>query len=75
MESRNNIYIKQIEYLRENRPSQRQLKITLSDKTIIRAEKCHESWEQWGGTTDALYLTMPIVEKHNEWLHGGERPE
>jgi hypothetical protein len=67
-------YIKSIAYLHENRPSQRQLKITLSNGTIVRAEACYESWEQWGTTTDELFITMPIVEKHNGWLHGGNRP-
>jgi hypothetical protein len=67
-------YVKKIEYLYENQKSRRQLKITLSNKRTIRAESCHESWEQWGGSTDDLYISMPTVEQHNDWLHGGERP-
>lgn len=66
--------IKKIEYLNENRPSRRQLKITLSNKRVIRAESCYESWEQWGGTQEELYITMPTVERHNGWLHGRRRP-
>jgi len=66
--------VKKIEYLGENKPSKRALKITLSNGTKIRAEKCYESWEQWGGTQSELYISMPIVEAHNDWLHGGERP-
>jgi hypothetical protein len=66
--------VKKIEYLSENRKSKRALKITLSNKTVIRAMSCHESWEQWGGTTEELYITMPIVELHNDWLHGGSKP-
>lgn len=69
-----NLYIKSIRYLYENKPSKRQLKIILSNRRVIRAEACHESWEQWGGTTEELYVTMPVVENHNDWLHGGERP-
>lgn len=67
-------YIKKIEYLYENQKSRRQLKITLNNKTVIWAESCCGSWEQWGGSVDELYITVPVVEKHNEWLHGGERP-
>lgn len=67
-------HIKSIQYLYENQKSRRQLKITLSNKTIVRAESCSESWEQWGGTVDELYITMPVVQSHNSWLHGGERP-
>jgi len=66
--------IKSISYLNENRPSKRQLKIKLTNGTTIRAESCHESWQQWGGTTEELYVTMPVVESHNKWLHGGNRP-
>jgi len=67
--------VKKIEYLHENQKSRRELKITLSNKIVIRAAKCHESWEQWGGTTPELFITMPIVERHNEWLHGGSKPD
>ena len=66
--------IRSITYLYERQPSRRQLKIKLSNGTTIRAESCHESWEQWGGTVEELYVTMPTVEAHNDWLHGGERP-
>ena len=62
--------VKKIQYLHRNQPSRRQLKLTLSNGTVIRAEACHESWEQWGGTNEELYVTMPIVERHNAWLHG-----
>jgi hypothetical protein len=69
------IRIKKIEYLYANQKSRRQLKITLTNRTVIRAERCHESWEQWGGTHDELCVTMPIVERHNDWLHGGPLPD
>ena len=68
------IYIKKIEYPYEKQKSHRQLKMTLSNKTVVRAVACYESWEQWGGTEEELYITMPTVEKHNGWLHGGGRP-
>jgi len=52
----------------------RQLVITLNTGAEITAEACHESWEQWGGTVDELYVTQPVVEYHNNWLHGGPTP-
>ena len=67
-------YIKSIQYLHERRPNARQLKIILSNGTTVRAEACWESWEQWGGTREELCITLPLVEQHNEWLHGGDRP-
>lgn len=66
--------IKSITYLYENQPARRELKIKLSNGTIIKALSCYASWEQWGGTDEELYITMPTVERHNDWLHGGERP-
>jgi len=69
-----NTYIKSVRYLYENVPSRRQLKIKLSSGSTVTAESCYESWQQWGGTRDELYITLPIVDAHNEWLHGGERP-
>ena len=68
------IYIKSISYLYENRKDKRELKITLSNKTVVRASACYKSWRQCGGTNEELSLTVPIVDQHNEWLHGGERP-
>jgi hypothetical protein len=66
--------VKKIEYLNGHQRSRRKLKITLDNGRIIYAESCHESWEQWGGTTEELYVTLPIVEAHNAWLHGGAKP-
>jgi len=68
------IYIKSIKYIGENRKNSRKLKIKLSTGSTVTAESCYEGWQQYGGGEKELYVTMPIVEKHNEWLHGGERP-
>ncbi len=68
------VFIRSVEYLHESKPSKRQLKITLSNGTVVRAEACYESWQQWDGTESELRITMPIVEDHNDWLHGGDRP-
>ena len=70
----NEATIKSITYLGQNRPSIRKLKIELSNGRTIKAQKCHESWEHWGGSQDELRLTMPTVEANNEWLHGGAEP-
>ena len=67
--------IAKVQHLNEEDKDNRQLKLTLSNGRVITAEACHESWEQWGGTLAELYVTMPVVEAHNEWLHGADRPE
>ena len=66
-------YIKSFSYLYENVPSRRKLIFTLSNGIKIYAVLCYESWQQWGCNTKELCLTMPLVEQHNEWLHGGLR--
>jgi hypothetical protein len=68
----NNIKIKKIELLYQNQVSRRKIKVTLTNGTIIYIEKCYESWQQYGGTTDELRLTVPIADAFNDWLHGGE---
>lgn len=62
--------IKKIELLWQNVKSRRQVKVTLTNGHVIRIDRCHESWEQYGGTTEELWLTMPIAKKYNAWLHG-----
>ena len=62
--------IRKIELLYVNQPNRRKVKVTLTNGTRIYIESCYESWQQYGGTTEELYLTMPIAEKYNEWLHG-----
>lgn len=64
--------IKKVELLYQNVISRRQVKVTLTNGTIIRIDPCYESWEQYGGTTDELWLTVPIAEKYNNWLHGND---
>lgn len=62
--------IKSTHFLNENNVEKRKIKVTLTNGTKITIEACHESWEQWGGTEEELWLTVPIAEKHNNWLHG-----
>ena len=65
-----NVRIKKIQHLWKNNVSRRQLKVTLTNGTIIRADACYESYEQYGGTYDELRITSDIVERNNAWLHG-----
>lgn len=62
--------VRKIELLYVNQPNRRKVKVTLTNGTRIYIESCYESWQQYGGTTEELYLTMPIAEKYNGWLHG-----
>ena len=66
--------IRRIELLYNNRPKQRKVKVTLTNGTRIYIERCYESWQQYGGTRSELYLTMPLAEKYNAWLHGEPEP-
>ena len=64
------VKIRKVEFLYVNQPKRRKIKVTLTNKTKIYIESCYESWQQYGGTTDELYITMPIAERYNGWLHG-----
>ena len=67
-------YVRSIRFLEDNGRSDRKIKVKLSSGSTVTIEKCYESWEQYGGTEDELYVTMPIAEEYNGWLHGEERP-
>ena len=62
--------ISKVEFLFVNQPKRRKIKVRLNNGTIIYIESCYESWQQYGGTQTELYLTMPIAERYNDWLHG-----
>lgn len=64
--------VKKVEFLYQNQPSRRKIKVTMTSGNTIYIEPCHESWEQYGGEQDELWETMPIAVRHNGWLHGGE---
>ena len=64
------IKVSKVEFLFVNQISRRKIKVTLTNRTTIYIEPCYESWQQYGGTTEELYITMPIAEKYNGWLHG-----
>ena len=64
--------IKKIELIGQNRPKTRKVKVTLTNGTKITIVPCCESWEQYGGTTDELRVTVPVADKYNAWLHGAE---
>ena len=68
----NALKIKKIELVGENRPKNRKVKVTLTNGTKITIVPCHESWEQFGGTTEELRVTVPVADKYNAWLHGVE---
>ena len=65
------IKISRVELLYWSQPGRRKIKVRLNNGTRIYIERCHESWEQYGGTTKELFVTMPIAEKYNGWLHEG----
>jgi len=61
--------IKKIEFLYQNQVKRRAIKVTLSNKHKVYIYPCHESWEQVGPYDDK-FVTLPIAEKYNKWLHG-----
>lgn len=65
-----NIAIRRIEFLYVNQLKRRKIKVALTNGTIIYIQPCHDSYEQYGGTSDELRLTVSIAERFNSWLHG-----
>lgn len=65
------IKVRKVELLYVNQPARRKVKVTLTNGTRIYIERCYEGWQQYGGTTEELFVSMPYVEKYNEWLHEG----
>ena len=69
------IKVKKIEFLYVNQPKRRKIKVKLNTGSVVYIEPLYESWQQYGGYEDELYVTMPIAEKYNDWLHGfGDLP-
>lgn len=50
------VKVSKVEFLYVNQPKRRKIKVTLTNKTKIYIESCYESWQQYGGTTDELYI-------------------
>lgn len=61
--------IKDITLLNEGDHENREVLVTLDNGTEVHITACHASWQQWGGTTDELYVTMPVANRLNGWLH------
>ena len=64
--------VTEIKLLNANDVENRQVEVTLSNGTVIKIEKCYESWQQQGGTIEELGMTVDIAERYNNWLHGIE---
>lgn len=64
--------VTEIKLLNANDVENRQVEVTLSNGTVIKIERCYESWQQYGGTVEELGLTVDIAERCNNWLHGIE---
>lgn len=66
----NNIEIVDIDFLNEDDIPNREIIVTLSNDSEVHICACYESFQQWNGTIDELYITLPVAEGNNEWLHG-----
>lgn len=65
-----------VEFVNTDSIKDRECNCTLNNGTKVHISSCYESWEQWGGTRNELYVTMPIAERINDWLHGvGDEPD
>lgn len=49
---------------------EREAVVSLSTGSEVHICVCYESWQQYGGTTPELRVTMPFADMLNDWLHG-----
>ena len=76
------IKIVNVDYIDNENPELRVVKVELSNGTKIHIESCYESYQQWvesGPTCDEnwksiLWHTTEFAENINDWLHGGAKP-
>ncbi len=59
--------IKSIKFFGENNPKNRKIKVKLSSGATITIEPLYESWQQFGGTKDELWITVKTAEKYNHF--------
>lgn len=65
------IKISKVELQYYSQPKRRRIKVHLSNGTKVYIERSWEAWEQYGGTTQELFITQPIAIQYNGWLHEG----
>ena len=47
----------------------RKILVELDNGAIITIKSCYESWQQYGGTENDLWMTIPVANAFNDWLH------
>ena len=52
----------------------RKIRIRMKSGRTIVGEAYGDSWIQSGGRDDEMYHTVALMEKYNDWLHGGPMP-
>ena len=64
------IRIKSVKLIYGRCKADRKIKVELNTGATITIEALYESWRQYGGTEEELWVTLPTAEKYNGWLHG-----
>lgn len=68
--NRENIKIEHISLENVDEVSKREVLVELNTGSVVHICVCQESYEQYGGTYDELWVTLPVAEHYNDWLHG-----
>lgn len=50
------------------------VQVGLSNGAVVKIVPCYEGWQQYNATVEEKKVAMPIAERFNDWLHGGEYP-
>ena len=68
------LYIRYLRFIGQTRRSERMVKVGLSNGGVVKIVACYEGWQQYHATVEEKKVAMPIAERFNDWLHGGEFP-
>lgn len=60
-------WVKKIEFLFANKPSERMLKITLSNNYVIFAGATYDSWVKSDGIDNAK-AAQAVINQYSDWL-------
>lgn len=68
------LYIRYLQFIGQTKKHDRMVKVGLSNGAVVKIVACYEGWQQYSATVDEKKVAMPIAERFNDWLHGGEFP-
>jgi hypothetical protein len=67
-------YIKSVKFTKDEN-GEREVHVQLNHDTLVKICECYESYQQYNACTPALWVSLPVAEACNDWLHGENKPD